>query len=66
MERIKTYCYDTIHFMIKKKPLNYSDSKSAAGVVGEISIDLRGSEFSSHFLCLNNTVGLNMTMPLCV
>lgn len=66
MEMIKTYSYDTIHFMIEKEPLNHSDSNSAAGVAGEISIDLRESEFNSHFLCFNNTAGLNMTVPLCV
>lgn len=66
MERIKTYCYDTIHFVIKKEPLNHNDSNLAAVVAGEISIDLRESEFISHFLCLNNTAWLNMTVPLCV
>lgn len=51
---------------LKKEPLNHNDSNSAAVVAGETSIDLRESEFSSHFLCLNNVVGLNMTVPLCV
>lgn len=49
---------------LKKSPFNHNDSNSAAAVAGEIPIDLSETEFSPHLLCLNNTVGLNMTVTL--
>lgn len=64
MKGINSYCYDSKHFMIKKEPFNHNDSNSAAAVAGKIPIDLRENEFSPHCLSLNNTVGLNMTVPL--